>query len=300
MAPALEPTDTSELEALGSKKAYDKFLPAARAIEASAVEECRADVALAYHSVKRGLENLLSQEVPLSRLPEAVKLEELRALPQLAQGVIFAVLQWHRHLEAASFGALFDQAQRLRGKLLKSADALAEAGLLAEDDTEAVRHLGRHDVIAACMSFSELLRRNTGRVAGRSPLTVADLDEVDQVVTQLRALLAPRGGSKEEVTLPVLVEAAQVRDRFWTLLRQRHDLLWRCGAWLYGREVDWRVPPLQAVYSMFPKAQPVSQVLALVPPPRPVEPPPEKPNPMRVLQRKIRALVSVSIGRSTR
>jgi len=28
------------------------------------------------------------------------------------------------------------------------------------------------------------------------------------------------------------------------LLNQRYDVLWRCGAWIYGREVDERIPPL--------------------------------------------------------
>jgi hypothetical protein len=299
MTPALGPTDLAGLEALGSKKAYDKFLSAARAIDSSAVEECRADVALAYHSVKRGLESLLSEDAPLNRLPD-IKLDELRTLPELAQGVAFAVLQWHRQLDAASFGPLFEQAQRLRRKLLKAADALAEAGLLLEADAEAVRHLSRHDVIGTCMTFSELLRRNEARVAGRSPVTAADLDEADQTVTQLRVLLSPRSGAQAELTLPSLVESTQLRDRFWTLLKQRHDLLWRCGAWLYGREVDTRVPPLQAVYTLLPRQQPVPSVLALVPPRPVVEPPPQRSSPMRTLQRKIRALVSVSIGRSTR
>ncbi|HVG58185.1 MAG TPA: hypothetical protein VNA24_06495 [Hyalangium sp.] len=300
MTPGLGPMDLAGLEALGSKKAYDKFLSAARAIDSGLVEECRADVALAYHSAKRGLESLLSQDVPLSRLPD-IKMDELRTLPELAQGVVFAVLQWHHQLEAASFGPLFEQAQRLRRKLLKSADALAETGLLPEADAEAVRHLSRHDVIGTCMAFSELLRRNEARVVGRSPLTVADLDEVDQTITQLRALLSPREGARGEPSLPSLVEAAQIRDRFWTLLKQRHDLLWRCGAWLYGREVDSRVPPLQAEYTLLPKPKPVPSALALVPPrPVVVTPPPERSSPMRTLQRKIRALVSVSIGRSAR
>ncbi len=194
-----------------------------------------------------------------------------------------------------------EQAQRLRRKLLKSADALAETGLLPEAEAEAVRHLSRHDVIGTCMAFSELLRRNEARVAGRSPVTAGDLDEVDQTVAQLRALLSPRMGARDELTLPSLVEAAQIRDRFWTLLKQRHDLLWRCGAWLYGREVDSRVPPLQAEYTLLPRPQHVPSALALVPPrPVVVAPPPQRSSPIRTLQRKIRALVSVSIGRSAR
>jgi hypothetical protein len=294
-------TDVAELEALSSKKAYDRFLSAARAVDAGAVEECRANVALAYYSAKRGLESLRSQEAALSRLPQ-VKLEDLQTLPQLAQGLAFAVLQWPRHLESASFAALFEQAQRSRRKLLSAADALAEAGLLADADADAVRHLSRHDVIGTCMAFCELLRRNEARIQGRSPVTAAELEEAEQAVTKLRELLAPSGELLERLTLPSLVEATQVRDRFWTLLKQRHDLLWRCGAWLYGQQVDEHVPPLQAVYTTLPRAAAAPQVqLALAPRPAAVvELPRQKSNPMQVIQRKIRALVSVSIGRTSR
>jgi hypothetical protein len=290
-------TDVAELEALSSKKAYNRFLSAARAVDAGAVEECRANVTLAYYSAKRGLESLRSQEAELSRLPQ-VKLEDLQTLPQLAQGLAFAVLQWHRHLEAASFGPLFEQAQRSRRKLLSAADALAEAGLLADTDADAVRHLSRHDVIGTCLAFSELLRRNEARIQGRSPVTAAELEEAEQIVTKLRELLAPSGELLERLALPSLVEATQVRDRFWTLLKQRHDLLWRCGAWLYGQQVEEHVPPLQLVYTTLPRAVVAPQVQQSVLAPRPamVEPLRQKTNPMQAIQRKIRALVSVSIG----
>ena len=38
--------------------------------------------------------------------------------------------------------------------------------------------------------------------------------------------------------------ALATRDRLWTLLRQRYEALWRVGAYLFGRNVDERVPPL--------------------------------------------------------
>ncbi|HLL83236.1 MAG TPA: hypothetical protein VK420_11315, partial [Longimicrobium sp.] len=49
---------------------------------------------------------------------------------------------------------------------------------------------------------------------------------------------------QEDGGQPSLLKALDARDRLWTLLKQRHDVLWRCGAWLYGRAVDDRVPPL--------------------------------------------------------
>jgi hypothetical protein len=295
--------DVAELEALSSKKAYEKFLPAAKAVRDEVLEECRVDVALVYHAAKQGVESVLAQEATLAKLPQ-VSVEDLRSLPQLAQGLAFAVLQLHRHLEAASFGPLFSRAQRLRRKLFKAADALAEAELLAAADAQALPGLDRGDVLGDCLALAALLRRNEAQAAGRSPVTAADLDEAEQTAARLKELLAS-GGDRQ--ALPSLVEATQLRDRLWTLLRLRHDVLWRCGAWLYGREVEERVPPLHARLSRRPgvatapraQAVPAPAQLALARP-QPAAPPREKPNPMRSLHQKIRSLVSVRVGRTPR
>ena len=146
--------EVARLKALSSREAYDAFLPAARMVDASALQECRADAALTHDAVKRGVEDVLGHEAELAQLPD-VDGEELRALPRLVQGLAFAVLQRQRSLSAGG----------------KAVD----------------------------------------------------------------------GGA-----LPSLAEATELRDRFWTLLLQRHEALWRCGAWIYGQAVDAHVPPLQA------------------------------------------------------
>lgn len=245
--------DAAELEALSSRAAYDTFLASAQAVDARAVEECRADIALAYYNVKQGVESVLGQEAAVSGLPN-VQLEELRALPQLAQGLAFAALQVHRDLRAATFGPLFEQALHSRRKLLKAAEALAVAELLADSDVEALLTTGRHDVIEDCVALAALLKRNEARIAGRSPVTAEEVQEAEQLAAQLRGMLAPLGDSQGGAPPPAVVATA-LRDRFWTLLNQRHEVLWRCGAWLFGRAVDDHVPPLQARQVRTRKAQ---------------------------------------------
>jgi hypothetical protein len=253
-APAgLGTEDAAELEALSSRTAYDTFLASAQSVDARAVEECRADIALAYYNVKQGVESVMSQEAAVSGLPN-VRLEELRSLPQLAQGLAFAALQVHRDLRAAEFGPLFEQALHARRKLLKAAEALAVAELLADSEVEALLSSGRHDVIEDCVSLAALLKRNEARIAGRSPVTAEEVAEAEQLATRLRAMLSPQGSGPGGAPAPAVV-ATGLRDRFWTLLNQRHEVLWRCGAWLFGREVDDHVPPLQARHVRVRKAQ---------------------------------------------
>jgi hypothetical protein len=245
--------DAAELEAVSSRSAYDSFLTEAQGVDARTVEECRADIALAYYNVKQGVESVLSQEATLAGLPN-VPLDALRALPQLAQGLAFAALQVNRDLRAVSFGPLFEQALHARRKLLKAAEALAVAELLADADVEALLTTGRHDVIEDCVALAALLKRNEARIAGRSPVTAGEVREAEQLAAQLRGMLAPLGDSPGGTPAPAVLAIA-VRDRFWTLLNQRHEVLWRCGAWLFGRAVDDHVPPLQARHVRTRKAQ---------------------------------------------
>ncbi|MGZ3460271.1 MAG: hypothetical protein ACXU86_17415 [Archangium sp.] len=233
--------EIAELESISSQAAYESFLAAAKVLEPGVIEECCADIVLSYHNVSLGVENVLgSGAVVIGKLPN-VNVVELSMLPRLAQGLAYAALQVHRELQIASFGTLFERAQHLRRMLRKSAEALAEASLLADADIDEVRLHGQQDVVDDCLGLAAVFRRNEARIAGRSPVMAADIQEAEQAAGKLRVLLGQQGDTGEG---PSLVKVIEMRDRFWTLLSQRHDVLWRCGAWLYGRGVDDRVPPL--------------------------------------------------------
>ncbi|RYZ40730.1 MAG: hypothetical protein EOO71_14805 [Myxococcaceae bacterium] len=252
----LGPDDIAELEAIGSQPGYDVFLAQARALQGS-VDECRSNIALAFHNTKRGVDSVLAHEAEVATLP-GVNVEQLRELPLLAQGLAWAALQVQRDMRASAFGALFEKAQHLRRKLLKTAEALAEAAFLTPADVEASRGEGHRDVVGDCLGLVLLFRRNEAKLTGRSPVTPDDVDEVERVAEQLRALLAAPGEAREHEASPLLFEATEVRDRFWTLLTQRHDVLWRCGAWLFGRDVDMHVPPLQSRHPLVRAVIPTS------------------------------------------
>ncbi|NPC72844.1 hypothetical protein HPP05_24150 [Corallococcus exiguus] len=252
----LGPDDIAELEAIGSEPGYDVFLAPARALE-GAVEECRSNIALAFHNTKRGVESVLAREAEVAALP-GVNVEELRELPLLAQGLAWAALRVQRDMRASSFGTLFDRAQQLRRKLLKTAEALAESSFLAAADVAAAHGEGHRDVMGDCLGLVALFRRHEEKLAGRSPVTPEDVNEVERVAQQLRALLAAPGEAREDDSSPLLFEATETRDRFWTLLTRRHDVLWRCGAWLFGRDVDMHVPPLLARHPLVRAVEPTS------------------------------------------
>jgi hypothetical protein len=246
--------DASDLESISSQAAYETFLADAKAIEPGFVEECCADIALTYQSVMRGVENVLgSGTVVVGRLPN-INVVELSMLPRLAQGLAFAALQVNREFEAASFGKLFERTQDLRRKLRKTADALAEARLLPDADIDEVWLRAQHDALEDCLALVALFRRNEARIAGHSPVVASDLAEAEQLAGKLRVMLGQQG-VESGGGAPSLVKVVEMRDRFWTLLNQRYDVLWRCGAWLYGRAVDERVPLLPVRKALVGKAR---------------------------------------------
>ncbi|MFY0522966.1 hypothetical protein ACN28I_07155 [Archangium gephyra] len=279
--------DASDLESISSQAAYDTFLAEAKAIEPGFVEECCADIALVYHSVMRGVENVLgSGTVVVGRLPN-INVVELSMLPRLAQGLAFAALQVDRELEAASFGKLFERTQDLRRKLRKAADALAEARLLPDADIDEIWLRAQHDALEDCLALVALFRRNEARIAGHSPVVAADLAEAEQLAGKLRVMLGQQGVESDSGA-PSLVRVIEIRDRFWTLLNQRYDVLWRCGAWLYGRAVDERVPLLPVRRALVGKAR-SAPVERDAPQPVPeqrriMSPPPLMPAPVPVSQ----------------
>jgi hypothetical protein len=310
--------EPSELESISSQAAYDSFLADAKAIEPGFVEECSADIVLTYHSVMRGVENVLGTgAVVVGKLPN-VSVVELSMLPRLAQGLAFAALQVDRELEAAAFGKLFEQAQQLRRRLRKAADALAEARLLPDADAAEVWLHGQHDVLDDCSALVALLRRNEARIAGRSPVSASDLAEAEQIVGKLRVMLGQQGAEGGGGTQSV-VRVIEIRDRFWTLLNQRYDVLWRCGAWIFGRGVEDRVPrlPVRQVLVNKPRSAPVERRTPqpVAEPRRSVSPPPRVTAPMsppssglardstrhlgdlqRDLERKARFLVRIGVA----
>lgn len=237
------PAEFAELESVSSQAAYDSFVAAAKAVDPALLEECCADLVPTYHNVTRGVEAVIGAgAVVIGKLPN-VDIVELSMLPRLVQGVAFAALQVQRELKTLSFGALFEQAQNMRRKLRKAAEALAEANLLSDADADEVRLQGNQDVLEDCLALAAVFRRNESRIANRSPVTPTEVRDAEQIAEKLKVLLGQQA-STSDGSAPSLVRLIELRDRFWTLLTQRHDVLWRCGAWLYGRAVDDRIPPL--------------------------------------------------------
>ncbi len=213
----------------GSQGDYETFLPLARALPAAGIIHLRADLPLALQNAQLGVSTVMAEEPRLSKLPET-DLRQLAELPRQVLATIFADTQIERSAPDTELQGLLARGSALRSLLLKTAESLAEAGLLSSAAVAKIRAgRGRLDSARDCVELAALFSKNAAALRGKSPVTSAQIQEASEVGTQLLSLLKPTrmrrskaGGSS----------AASDRDRLSTLVLARHDALWRAGAYL--------------------------------------------------------------------
>ena len=235
-------------EVLGSQALLDRFLPAALLIAPQDVLPFRADAALAYHNVRRGLDEVLPHEARLrEELPRA-NFDEVAGVADLALALVFSRLQvQHSPVSPKTTQAKLQRGRKLRRKLLAAADALAEADLIPQAEVNTIRKgKGPEDTAQDCIALPALFRKYRKLVAGKSAVTEAEIVESDRVGVELQAILVPERGVPVTKPEPESARAREVSNRLWTLLVLRHQMLWKMGAWLWAQAVDEHVPTLQA------------------------------------------------------
>jgi len=238
--------DTNTTHARTPEQACDYFLTVAE-FDPAAVITFRSDAHLAQHNALRGLEVVLQYADRIKKELPGVDLERICELQPLTHAVIFAAGRVNRAPESTLLRDLMPEAYQLRRRVLATAVALSEAGLLPQREVEAI-HEGRGKVDAAgdLIQLPALFRRHAAVIAGKHPVEKAELERAEALGQQLLEILRPGAAPSTTAVNPELAALVDARDRLWTLLSARHEELWRVGAWLFGYEVDDKVPALQS------------------------------------------------------
>jgi len=236
-----------DLVAVGSEEAAQKFQAAARAIDADNVVVCRADPAVAYHNVTAGAAAVLAEEKRIKAELPAVNVEHLREIPQIAQGLLYLAIVAQAG-SPSDVSSLLERASKVRRKMLAAAIAAMEAGIIAQHEVRAIQKgSGKRDMANDCVALAALFRKYDAQLQGRTAVTADDIEEASRVGSTLQTILKRRGVRKAPDQNDPQAQAEDDRDHMWTLLIERHELLWRVGAYLFGRdEVDEKVPALQS------------------------------------------------------
>jgi hypothetical protein len=241
--PVAQPAPAPAVAAGGAVAAFQKYLSAANAVPAADVKVFHGDPNVVYTNVLTGTTNLLAQKSAiLAQLPNE-DLTVFQNLPEIALGLLYATLQaTHRSTKNPSLQANLKEAHTLRALLLSSATALGQAGVL---DTAVVAQIRRGrgllDVARDLIALAGLFNANALAIAGKTPITVDQVNRASTLGTDLQAQLKPKNTPKVK---PVNT-AGDLRDRFWALVVQQYDRVWRVGALVYGQaEATAKIPPL--------------------------------------------------------
>ncbi len=224
----------------------ERFLPLARTVDARDVQEFVGDASLVYHNVELGTRNVVAEAGRIAAELPTVSLPLLHEAPLLAQVFTFSTRKVQRHLKSPGTTAqLLKRAYAVRETLLEAAKPLVRNGLLSKAEMDRIlAGRGRIDAANDCVDLAALFRGQWATLQSKTLVTEADVQEAAEVGATLQTLLHPeRARPRTELTAE-MKETIDLRNRFWTVLRNRHQLLWRVGAWLFGPEVDEKVPPL--------------------------------------------------------
>jgi hypothetical protein len=245
-APELDPTEIKE-----SEEAYNTFLSEAKELDASTIIPFRADEMLALHNVKAAQKNVLARKAELEAkkisADEIAKMAQSRAI---ALAVIFAVDQAER---IGARSPKSSRQKRARAGLLRRAHLLiaegcALLGLVPLDEVETIKAgNGPTDSARDCIELTAFYRRHQKALDSKTPSNPELQKEMAELGTEQLNTIVPTGAKADTTPSEELRQAQDTRDRIWTLLQGRYDLLVSAATKLVGRnKVRSLVPPLQS------------------------------------------------------
>jgi hypothetical protein len=244
-SPADVATEPGGKPTIDFRAEFDDYLPYAAAIPASEVRICRSNTDVMAVNVRIGVNSISEPEI-LDRirreLPE-VDIAELLDLPRLGETVARAARMVFPAPKPHNLEASEKRAAQLRKLLLGQIGILVESGLVKREELDALRK-GRGKVNAAndLIDAAALFTQYGEQLEGKHPITPEQIKEAQTLGNLLREAVAPSAAIKPKSK--ARRQAAENRDRLWTLLSQRHQTLRRVAVWMWPKEADERVPPL--------------------------------------------------------
>lgn len=235
-------------EVTGSEAAFAQYIGQARAIAKKDVIGFRGHPSVAFHNVERGVRAVMERREMVAQLP-GIDVDALADLPNLALAVAYSAAVAERsagEVPKSEYRQLLSRANTVRRLMLLSLEACAVAGIVPVEDVKPIRAgKGTLDLAGDVVALVALFRKHADVLKNKTPVTAADLSEGSEVGTALLSSVKPKGTPVvKEPRMPE--QAADDRDRLWTLLVQGHAELLRVGSFLFGQESSQHVPALQS------------------------------------------------------
>ncbi len=225
--------------------AFERFKSTAQLIATERVIVCKADLPLVYANARQGASAVLTLETRVRAELPSIEVNLLREIPDIAGGLLHAdaLAVSSPAVSRAEIDAQYQKLQTQRAPMLLVAQAFALKGLFPADRVdEIVRGNGMHNHALDGIQLSHLFASTPG-VANMHPFSAQDVADASDAGHWILRNTMPDGSRRVKNA----DAGTALRDRFWTLLVERHELLRRAGFFLFGEaEVDDRVPLLQS------------------------------------------------------
>ena len=253
MAPRRKPKDGKEgsnaesaPERLSYSACYDLFLPEATKLEATEVELCRADVRIAFANVKCGVNAVCADTARIRKALPQIPLDDVLSLPDLCRGLIFATTRiTGRPASLKEVEEHLAVIREPREQMLKVAETLAAKKLLPIDEVTAIRAgSGKFDMASDGIALVRIYKDYAAAVRGKHPFTDEEFETLRIASEWLLDHLTPDGARRSMDS--IRGEAADVRDRLWTLTLQRHSDLRAIGYYFHRDQFEEITPRLQS------------------------------------------------------
>ncbi len=223
---------------------YNTHLPTAQALPASSILAARVDYDLAIVNVETGMHVVIEHADEIALHFPKLNVNTLKALHEIALATKYAAIRVEQEVPAEShMAARLSEARDLRAKLISSAKALAETGLVpAAEVTVIVAGKGVRDRAEDCVALAALFRNHWAAIMGKHPITTEMVDQAAAVGSWLLANLRPADAPPVPSGGPSAT--VEIRNRFVTLLVDGHHKLQSIAHYFHPTDWEERVPAL--------------------------------------------------------
>lgn len=228
--------------------AFRKFLPLAMNFTPEQVKDFRGiDITLIYPNVRIGLRSITRHLGHVRTALPTTPLDAVLALPSLCAGLLHAhtLVTTPRGVTREDLDARYAKLQAVRVPLLHQAQTFKHLDVFpAERVDKLAAGGGMFKHALSGIGLHALFAEHREAIAQKHPFTEAMLDAVADHALWLIEHVTPAGARADE---PEEDDTRDLRNRFWTLITERHAILRRIGYQLFPEEmIDEKVPALQS------------------------------------------------------
>ena len=229
-------------------KSYEEFVAEAISIPREKITGLKLDVNLIYVNVQQGVQSVQPHLDRLRAELPKLNVNGFGKLTTLAEALLYShaeSLRLSLPVKRAEIDSKLSELLRLREALLLQAEVFVLLGILPESLVAQIRSgTGMFDAAQDGVALADLYGAYRGQIAGKHPFSDAQIARVAELGHALMKVITPEGARASVSS--AAVKAMDERDRIYSLLLLRHGELRRAGYYLFGDEIDEKVPTLGA------------------------------------------------------